>query len=72
MTTSHDRRLRPAALRKTVLDMAYAGSTVHIGCAFSLIELLAVLYRDHLRYPDNDPLASGRDYLVVRNCVVLF
>jgi transketolase len=53
------------ALRKTVLDMAYAGSTVHIGCAFSIIELLAVLYRSHLRYPGNDPLAQGRDYLVL-------
>jgi transketolase len=53
------------ALRKTVLDMAYAGSTVHIGCAFSIIELLAVLYRNHLRYPDNDSLAAGRDYLVL-------
>ena len=53
------------ALRKTVLDMAYAGSTVHIGCAFSIIELLAVLYRNHLRYPGNDPLALGRDYLVL-------
>ena len=53
------------ALRKTVLDMAYAGSTVHIGCAFSIIELLAVLYRNHLRYPGNDPLAAGRDYLVL-------
>ena len=52
-------------LRKTVLDMAYAGSTVHIGCAFSIIELLAVLYRSHLRYPANDPLAAGRDYLVL-------
>lgn len=53
------------ALRKTVLDMAYAGSTVHIGCAFSIIELLAVLYRGHLRYPGNDPLAAGRDYFVL-------
>ena len=53
------------ALRKTVLDMAYAGSTVHIGCAFSIIELLAVLYRNHLRYPDNDPNASSRDYFVL-------
>jgi transketolase len=53
------------ALRKTVLDMAYAGSTVHIGCAFSIIELLAVLYRNHLRYPGNDPLAGTRDYLVL-------
>jgi transketolase len=52
-------------LRKTVLDMAYAGSTVHIGCAFSIIELLAVLYRSHLRYPGNNPLAAGRDYLVL-------
>lgn len=52
-------------LRKTVLDMAYAGSTVHIGCAFSIIELLAVLYRHHLRYPANDPRAAERDYLVL-------
>lgn len=55
----------PSQLRKTVLDMAYAGSTVHIGCAFSIIELLAVLYRHHLRYPGNDPDATGRDYFVL-------
>jgi len=55
----------PARLRKTVLEMAYAGSTVHIGCAFSIIELLAVLYRNHLRYPGNDPQASERDYMVL-------
>lgn len=52
-------------LRKTVLDMAYAGATVHIGCAFSIMELLAVLYRKHLRYPGNEPRAEGRDYLVL-------
>jgi transketolase len=52
-------------LRKTVLDMAYAGATVHIGCAFSIIELLAVLYRNHLCYPGNDPLATDRDYFVL-------
>jgi len=52
-------------LRKTVLHMAYAGSTVHIGCAFSIIEILAVLYRSHLRYPDNDPQSALRDYLVL-------
>lgn len=54
-----------AQLRKTVLDMAFAGSTVHIGCAFSLIEILAVLYRKHLRYPGNNPKAQLRDYLVL-------
>lgn len=55
----------PRKLRRTVLEMAYAGSTVHIGCAFSLIEILAVLYRNHLRYPGNDPQAVARDYLVL-------
>jgi len=55
----------PARMRRTVLEMAYAGSTVHIACAFSIIELLTVLYRHHLRYPGNDPRADGRDYLVL-------
>jgi len=55
----------PKKLRKTVLDMAYAGSTVHIGCAFSIIELLSVLYKSHLRYPDNDPFNKGRDYFLL-------
>lgn len=60
-----NRRFEPDRLRRTVLDLAFNGSTVHIGCAFSIIELVAVLYRDHLRYPGNDPVAEGRDYLVL-------
>lgn len=63
--TSQTKTFDTKTLRKTVLDMAYAGSTVHIGCAFSIIELLAVLYRSHLRYPENDPNALGRDYFVL-------
>lgn len=58
-------RFAPARMRRTVLEMAYAGSTVHIGCAFSIIELMTVLYRHHLRYPDNNPRAEGRDYLIL-------
>jgi transketolase len=54
----------PRELRKTVLRMARAGSTVHIACAFSLIEILAVLYRSQLRLGDG-PRASDRDYLVL-------
>ena len=58
-------RFSPRRLRRTVLQMAFAGSAVHIGCAFSIIEILAVLYRSHLRYPNNDPDGTGRDYLVL-------
>jgi transketolase len=58
------RPFEPSRLRQTVVKMAYAGSSVHVACAFSIIEVLAVLYRSHLRrgaHPD-DP---GRDYLVL-------
>jgi len=58
-------RFDPRLLRRTVLEMAYVGATVHIGCAFSIIEIMAVLYRSHLRYPGNDPNSASRDYLVL-------
>ena len=64
-STKTTMRFAPEALRATVLRMARAGATVHIGCAFSIIELLAVLYRHHLRFPGNEPRAPGRDYLVL-------
>ncbi|MCE9599047.1 MAG: transketolase [Spirochaetia bacterium] len=52
-------------LRKTVLEMAYAGSTVHIACAFSIIEILAVLYRSHLNLGDSSINSPDRDFLVL-------
>jgi transketolase len=44
--------------------MAYSASSVHIACAFSIIEILAVLYRSHLRL-GADPGSADRDYLVL-------
>lgn len=55
----------PRRLRRTILRMAYTGSTVHIPCAFSIVEILAVLYRSHLRYDPRDASSPGRDYLVL-------
>jgi transketolase len=60
-----NRPFHPARLRQTVLKMAHAGATVHIACAFSIIELVAVLHRHHLRYPGNAARAEGRDYFVL-------
>lgn len=45
--------------------MAYSGGTVHIGCAFSIVELLAVLYRNHLRFVGPGHAAEARDYMVL-------
>ncbi len=55
----------PSKLRRTVLEMANAGSTVHIACAFSIIEILAVLYRSHMNLGDKSPDSPDRDYLVL-------
>jgi transketolase len=52
-------------LRQSILEMAYAGASVHIGCAFSIVEILAVLYRSHLRYDAADPQSEDRDYLIL-------
>ena len=58
-------QFEPKHIRKTILKMAYAGSTVHIGCAFSIVELLAVLYRRHLRIDPANPDWPLRDYMVL-------
>src|ERR1700751_3365410 len=52
-------------LREKVLRMSFAGSTVHIPCAFSLVELLAVLYRSHVTLAAGSPRAAGGDYVVL-------
>jgi transketolase len=52
-------------IRKVILDMAYSGATVHIGCAFSIVELLAVLYRNHLQFDAAKPASPDRDYMVL-------
>jgi transketolase len=59
------RAFEPQQLRRTILRMAHAGSAVHIACAFSIVEILAVLYREHLRLGDCTPRAENRDYLVL-------
>jgi len=62
---SSSQKFDTRTLRKRVLQMAYAGSAVHIGCAFSIIEILATLHKRYLRYPENNPNAEARDYLVL-------
>ena len=45
--------------------MANHGDTVHIACAFSIIEIMAVLYRSHLNLGNGEPESTGRDYLIL-------
>jgi transketolase len=54
----------PNNIRKTVLDMAYSGGTVHIPCAFSIVEMCSVIYSKFLNAGSHaeDP---ARDYFVL-------
>ena len=52
-------------IRKNILDMAFSGSTVHLGCSLCLVEIFAVIYRNHLNYDFFNPLDPTRDFLVL-------
>jgi transketolase len=58
-------RFNAKRLRRTILEMAFVGSTAHIACALSLVEILAVLYRTHLYLGRQGPRSPDRDYLVL-------
>lgn len=45
--------------------MAYDGQTAHIGCAFSLVEILSHLYSNRLKYNAKDSNDPDRDYLIL-------
>jgi len=62
---SKAKNLIPSKIRKNILDMAYNGSTVHIGCALCLVEIFAVIYRSHLRYDYFKPDDFDRDFLIL-------
>lgn len=55
----------PRTLRRHIIEMALAGRSVHVGCAFSLVEILSVLHASLLRYDPDAPGHPDRDYLVL-------
>lgn len=57
--------LRPERLRKTVLEMAFAGNSVHIGCAFSIIEMVSVLFGKVMNIGSQGLNDEGRDRMVL-------
>lgn len=54
----------PQNIRRSVLEMAYGGSTVHIPCAFSIVEMVSVLYSKFLHL-GSGPADPSRDYFAL-------
>ncbi|GLH73172.1 transketolase [Geothrix limicola] len=70
---SLDRRSKD--LRTLVLRAFGAGRRGHLGSAFSLVEMLRVLYDDVLRFDATKPLWEGRDRMILskgHGCLALY
>jgi transketolase len=66
---------RSLALRKTIIRTLEAGQRGHVGAAFSLVEILRVLYDDVLRYDAQNPRWPERDRFVLskgHGCLALY
>jgi transketolase len=66
---------RSKTLRKTIVRTLEAGQRGHVGAAFSLVEILRVLYDDILAYDARNPRWPGRDRFVLskgHGCLALY
>ena len=66
---------RSLDLRKTIVRMLEASRRGHLGSAFSIVEVLRVLYHDVLRYDPRNPTWSGRDRFILskgQGCLALY
>jgi len=62
-------------LRKRIVQLVCNGKDGHIPSAFSIIDILEVLYRDYLTYDARNPQWPQRDYFILskgHGCVALY
>lgn len=62
-------------MRKKIVQMVYDGKDGHIPSAFSIVDILEVLYRDYLKYDCRNPEWAERDYFVLskgHGCLALY
>lgn len=62
-------------LRRKMVDMVVAGKDGHIPSAFSIIDIITLLYRDVLRFDAKNPALPERDYFILskgHGCLALY
>lgn len=62
-------------LRRKIAQMVYDGKDGHMPSAFSIVEILSVLYQDYLKYDPRNPEWPGRDYFILskgHGCLALY
>jgi len=66
---------RSRQLRRTIVRTLKAGNRGHVGAAFSLVEILRVLYDDILKFDPANPHWSARDRFILskgHGCLALY
>src|SRR5438270_11460945 len=66
---------RSKALRRIIIRTLAAGQRGHVGAAFSLVEILRVLYDDVLKYDAKNPKSPARDRFILskgHGCLALY
>lgn len=62
-------------LRKRIVQMVCEGKDGHIPSAFSIVDIIAVLYRDFLKFDPKNPDWPERDYFILskgHGCLALY
>ncbi len=62
-------------LRKKIVEMVYKGKDGHIPSAFSIIDILALLYKYYLKFDSGNPQWPERDFFILskgHGCVALY
>lgn len=62
-------------LRRDIVDMVVAGKDGHIPSAFSIVDIITMLYREVLRFDHKNPEWPDRDYFILskgHGCLALY
>lgn len=62
---TYSKDIDPTVIRRTIVDFAWSGSSGHIGCAFSLVEILATLFEGFVNINLEDKNDESRDILAL-------
>lgn len=63
------------SLRRQIVDMVVEGKDGHIPSAFSIIDLIAILYKNFLKFDPSNPDWDNRDYFILskgHGCLALY
>lgn len=69
------RKVPNVALRRRIVDLVYTGKDGHIPSAFSIVDIVATLYRHYLKVDPKNPRWAERDYFILskgHGCVALY